>query len=85
MLGRVAGVFALYLVVAAVTGAIAARALQLPPASGRTLLFSLGTRNSFLVLPFALALPGSWDIAIVIIVLQSLLEPWGMVAYLKEE
>jgi len=82
VLGRVTVVFVLYLVVAAVIGTIAARALRLPPTSGRTLVFSLGTRNSFLVLPFALALPGSWDIAIVVIVLQSLVELWGMVVYL---
>jgi hypothetical protein len=41
-----------------------------------------GTRNSFVVLPFALALPEAWEAAIVVIVLQSLVELWGMVAYL---
>lgn len=82
VLGRVTGVFLLYLVVAGVTGTLTARVLALPARSGRTLVFSLGTRNSFLVLPFALALPGSWDIAIVVIVLQSIVELWGMVAYL---
>jgi ACR3 family arsenite efflux pump ArsB len=45
---------------------------------GRTLAFSLGTRNSFVVLPFALALPPGWEAA-VLIVLQSLVELLGMV------
>jgi arsenite transporter len=59
-----------------------ARAVRLQTGPARTLVFSLGTRNSFVVLPFALALPGSWDIAVVVIVLQSVIELWGMVAYL---
>jgi ACR3 family arsenite transporter len=59
-----------------------ARMFALPPASARALVFSLGTRNSFVVLPFALALPAAWDIAVVVIVFQSLVELFGMVAYL---
>jgi arsenite transporter len=81
-LGRVAAVFVLYLVGAATIGVAVARAVDLPYRSARTVVFSVGTRNSFVVLPFALALPGSWDAAIVVIVLQSLVELWGMVAYL---
>lgn len=82
VLGRVAAVFAIYLVAAAPIGVAIARAARLQAGPARTLVFSLGTRNSFVVLPFALALPGSWDIAVVVIVLQSLVELWGMVAYL---
>ncbi|THF66407.1 arsenic resistance protein [Pseudothauera nasutitermitis] len=59
-----------------------ARLLELPATSGRTLAFSLGTRNSFVVLPIALALPPGWEAAIVVIVLQSLVELFGMVACL---
>jgi arsenite transporter len=82
VLGRVAAVFAIYLVAAAAIGVATARAVRLPTQPARTLVFSLGTRNSFVVLPFALALPRTWDIAVVVIVLQSLVELWGMVAYL---
>jgi arsenite transporter len=82
VLGRVAAVFAIYLVAAAPLGVAIARAARLQTGPARTLVFSLGTRNSFVVLPFALALPRSWDIAVVVIVLQSLVELWGMVAYL---
>lgn len=59
-----------------------ARALQLPADQGRTLAFSLGTRNSFVVLPFALALPAGWEVAAVVIVVQSLVELFGMVFFL---
>lgn len=56
--------------------------LRLPLESGRTLAFSLGTRNSFVVLPFALALPAGWETTVVVIVFQSLVELFGMVFYL---
>jgi ACR3 family arsenite efflux pump ArsB len=82
LLGPVAAVFGLYLIGAAVIGVLLARSLGLPTPSARTVVFSLGTRNSFVVLPFALALPEAWQVAVVIVVLQSLVELWGMVAYL---
>jgi ACR3 family arsenite efflux pump ArsB len=47
------------------------------------LIFSFGTRNSFVVLPLAIALPEVWVAAVVVIVFQSLVELFGMVAYLK--
>ncbi len=82
VLGRVTAVFAVYLIAVAAIGVGIAWAVSLPTRAARTLVFSLGTRNSFVVLPFALALPDSWSIAVVVIVLQSLVELWGMVAYL---
>jgi ACR3 family arsenite transporter len=45
------------------------------------LIFSLGTRNSFVMLPLALSLPGAWSAAVVVIVFQSLVELFGMVPY----
>ncbi|MBG6469440.1 arsenic resistance protein [Pseudomonas aeruginosa] len=56
--------------------------MALPTDQGRTLAFSLGTRNSFVVVPFALSLPAGWEIAAVVIVVQSLVELFGMVFYL---
>ncbi|GAB4466751.1 MAG: arsenic resistance protein [Burkholderiaceae bacterium] len=76
-------VFVAYLIGAAFAARALAAALALPPAAGRTLAFSLGTRNSFLVLPFALALPAGWEAAVVTIVLQSLVELAGMLVYLS--
>ena len=70
----------------ALTSALLAKALacamQLPADQGRTLAFSMGTRNSFVVLPFALALPAGLEVAAVVIVVQSLVELVAMVFYL---
>jgi ACR3 family arsenite efflux pump ArsB len=82
LLGQLTGVFLAYLLLAAALGVALGRAFALPVGATRTLVFSLGTRNSFVVLPLALALPVSWAVAAVVIVLQSLVELLGMVAYL---
>lgn len=82
MLWQIAVLFVLYLLAAALVGKVLHTLLRLPTASGRTLVFSLGTRNSFVVLPLAIALPDIWAAAVVVIVLQSLIELLGMVAYL---
>jgi arsenite transporter len=50
--------------------------------AGRALAFSMGSRNSFVVLPLALALPAGWELVAVVIVLQSLVELFGMTFYL---
>lgn len=71
----------LYLAAALALAWVLARAHRLPPAQGRTLAFSLGTRNSFVVLPLALALPPGWEQAALVSVVQSLVELLGMVAY----
>lgn len=78
----VAPVFVLFLVIAALLARALASAFALPFDGGRTLAFSLGTRNSFVVLPFALALPAGWEATVVVIVFQSLLELFGMLLYL---
>lgn len=83
LLWRVLVVFVLFLVAAAVVGQWLATLFGLVAASGRTLVFSLGTRNSFVVLPLALALPDVLAMAVVVIVFQSLVELFGMMAYLK--
>ena len=83
VLPTVVPVFLAFLVVAGVTGVVLTRSLRLPAAQGRTLTFSLATRNSFVVLPFALALPAGLEIAAVVIVVQSLVELFGMVGFLR--
>ncbi|MDZ7753668.1 MAG: arsenic resistance protein [Gammaproteobacteria bacterium] len=75
-------VFVGFLLIAALMARGLARWLRLPMDAGRTLAFSLGTRNSFVVLPFALALPAGWETTVVVIVFQSLVELFGMVLYL---
>jgi arsenite transporter len=74
--------FVVFLVLAALLAKVLAYWLKLPADQGRTLAFSLGTRNSFVVLPFALSLPAGWEVAGVVIVMQSLVELFGMVFYL---
>jgi len=59
------------------------RVFHLPARSGRALVFSLGTRNSFVALPLALTLSPEWRLAIVVIVFQSLVELLGVLVYLK--
>lgn len=82
VIGHVFGVFVAYLVAAALAGAILARLFRLKPPAIRAVIFSLGTRNSFVVLPLALALAPQWQTATVVVVFQSLVELFGMVAYL---
>ncbi|MEA5547681.1 hypothetical protein VB816_22115, partial [Limnoraphis robusta CCNP1324] len=82
VLGKVLGVFVAYLVAAAALGAVVGRLAGLEPPATRAVIFSLGSRNSFVVLPLALALPAQWQAATVVIVFQSLVELFGMAAYL---
>ncbi len=73
--------FVIFLVAAALLARAIGRWFRLPAEQGRTLAFSLGTRNSFIVLPLALALPSGWELAALVIVFQSLVELFGMVVY----
>lgn len=82
LLPAVAPLFVFYLGFAALIAKGIAHVLKLPVDQARTLAFSLGTRNSFVVLPFALTLPAGWEAAAVVIVTQSLVELFGMVFYL---
>jgi arsenite transporter len=82
-LGRLVLVYVAFLIVAAALGLGLARLLGLEPGAARALVFSMGTRNSFVVLPIALALPAGFEVAVVVVVLQSLVELFGMVAYLR--
>lgn len=82
LLARLFLVFAAFLVIAGVAARLLARLFGLAPAQGRVLAFSFGTRNSFVVLPIALALPPSFEQTAVVIVFQSLVELFGMIVYL---
>jgi arsenite transporter len=75
-------VFVSFLLATALIARLLTHALKLPMDIGRTLAFSLGTRNSFVVLPFALALPAGWETTGIVIVFQSLVELFGMLFYL---
>lgn len=82
ILGRLSLIYVAFLIVAGFMALWLARLFGLPVLQGRVLAFSLGTRNSFVVLPLALALPPSFELAVVAVVYQSLVELLGMAAYL---
>lgn len=85
-LGDVAAVipfFVLFLVVMAFAGRAVARLFRLGTGAARAVVFSGATRNSLVVLPLALALPGSFAVAAVVVVTQTLVEVLGMVAYVR--
>lgn len=80
---QVVFIFIDFLLFAALLGKGLGKLFALPTASARTLAFSFGTRNSFVMLPIALTLPSAWQAAVVVIVFQSLVELFGMVAFLR--
>ncbi len=82
LLPIVVGIDVAFLAAGLVVAKLLSLAARLPTRQGRTLAFSFGTRNSFIVLPFALSLPAGWGIAAIVIVMQSLVELTGMVFYL---
>ena len=80
---RVVPIFAGFLVVMAVVGALTGRAFGLDVPSRRALIFSGATRNGLVILPLALALPASLSLAPAIAVTQTLVELIGMVIYVR--
>ncbi|WP_163560710.1 arsenic resistance protein [Halomonas sp. NO4] len=83
ILGRVAPLFVAFLAAAVLLARLLAAAFRLPVDQGRVLAFSFGSRNSFVVLPLALALPAGFESAVVVVVLQSLVELAGMLVFLQ--
>ncbi|MCX7789662.1 MAG: arsenic resistance protein [Chloroflexaceae bacterium] len=81
-LGHILLIYLAYLMLVLLIARALGGLLGLEARPARTLCFSMGTRNSFVVLPFALALPESMHIVIPVIVLQSLVELAGMLFYL---
>lgn len=79
LLPVVAGIAAGYLLLSLIIARGASAAMRLSVVQGRTLAFTFGTRNSFIVLPFALALPAGWEITAIVVVMQSLVELLGMI------
>ncbi|MCS7089903.1 MAG: arsenic resistance protein [Verrucomicrobiota bacterium] len=82
-LGAVTAVFIAYAIVIPFVARWTGRRFQLDVAAQRTLVFSAGTRNSFVVLPLALALPESWQLVVPTIVVQSMIELLAMIGYLR--
>jgi ACR3 family arsenite efflux pump ArsB len=76
-------IFFAYVALAAFIGRLTVRLYSLPPREGRGVIFSTGTRNSFVVLPLALALPAEWQLAVPVIVIQAFVEMLGMLTFIR--
>ncbi|CAM4258859.1 arsenic resistance protein [Bordetella muralis] len=85
-LGVVRTVVPIY-VVFAITGPLlgwyVARAWRLPTAQGRAVAFSAATRNSLVVLPLGMAIPGAVPLIPAVIVAQTLVELISELVYVK--
>lgn len=80
---RVVPVYAAFAVAAPCIGWGVARLLRLAAPAGRAAAFSTGTRNSLVVLPLALALPGAIPVLPAIIVTQTMVELIAELAYIR--
>ncbi|WP_120338623.1 arsenic resistance protein [Cryobacterium soli] len=76
-------VYLAFLVVMVAVGVLAARVWRLDAPAARALVFSGATRNSLVVLPMALALPASLQLAPLAVVTQTLVELLGMVILVR--
>lgn len=76
-------VFALFPIAALGAAWLVGRAFGLGIVEARTVTFSAATRNSFVVLPLALALPEGAELAAAVIVTQALVELTAMVAFIR--
>ncbi|MDR0225784.1 MAG: arsenic resistance protein [Burkholderiaceae bacterium] len=76
-------VYAAFAVAAPLLGWLVARAFGLAAPAGRAVAFSAGTRNSLVVLPLALAVPGAMPVLPAIIVSQTLVELLAELAYVR--
>jgi arsenite transporter len=80
-LARVALVFVAYLIIAPLLAIAVARVFRITGAAERTVVFSLGSRNSLVMLPLVIAWPGTGALAAAVVVTQSLVELVGLVIY----
>jgi len=80
---RVVPVYLAFAIAAPLLGWLVARLFGMDAGSGRAIAFSTGTRNSLVVLPLGLAVPGAIPILPAIIVTQTLVELLSELAYVK--
>ncbi|WP_037291016.1 arsenic resistance protein [Saccharibacillus sacchari] len=81
---RVLPIYALFMLLMPLLARVVGRLMRLDAGDGRALIFSSFTRNSLVVLPLALALPGeAAGIAAAVIVAQTLIELIGELIYVR--
>jgi len=80
---RVVPIYIAFAVLAPLLGWMVSRAARVAPEAGRAIAFSAGTRNSLVVLPLALAVPGAVPLLPAIIVMQTLVELVAELIYIR--
>ncbi|MCG5254763.1 arsenic resistance protein [Brevibacillus agri] len=81
---QVIPVYAAYMAITPIIARIISHLFRLDTGAGRALIFSAGTRNSLVVLPFALALPEPLKgVASAVIVTQTIVELIGELVYIR--
>lgn len=80
---RVAPIYVAFAAVAPLLGWITGRLFRLDTPAARAVAFSMGTRNSLVVLPLALAVPGAMPLLPAVIVTQTLVELMAELVYVK--
>ena len=80
---EVAAIYVMFAIAAPILGWSAARLCRLPPDQGRAVAFSAATRNSLVVLPLGLAIPGAVPWVPAVIVTQTLVELVSELIYVK--
>lgn len=80
---KVVPIYIAFAVIAPVAGWLVARLFFLPSEQGRAIAFSAATRNSLVILPLALAVPGAVPIIPAVIVAQTLVELMSELVYIR--
>ncbi|WHP30417.1 arsenic resistance protein [Trabulsiella odontotermitis] len=78
-----APVYLLYAIFAPLLGWGTSRLFRLETGAGRAVTFSAGTRNSLVILPLALAVPGAIPVLPAVIVTQTLIELLAELIYIR--
>lgn len=79
----VAPMYFVFAIAAPLTGWSVAEVLRLPHTEGRAIAFSSATRNSLVVLPLGMAIPGAVPLVPAVIVTQTLVELLSELVYVK--
>lgn len=80
---QVIPIYIAFAVLAPLTGWLMGRLFRLDAPAGRAIAFSAGTRNSLVILPIALAVPGAIPVLPAIIVTQTLIELVSELIYVR--
>src|SRR5690625_7052 len=84
IIARVIPIYVLFLLITSIVSQAIARAFKLDKGAARALIFSVGTRNSLVVLPLAFSLPEGWaTLVAAVIVTQTIVELIGELFYIK--